>query len=313
MPTGIIMASSSQGATQEAIEKVLADHGYESEKPEPAAPVAPKLEDFENEEEFEKAQEEFEAAEQEREETENEEKENSREDKNKTAVARPSRKQRAIDKATRQLQEDLRKANERLAALEKKPEPKLEAPRREDFKSDAEYAVAVDEHKYQLRRARENAEAAQKAVETRLKENLENYQRAVADFKEDHNDWNEVVNQSLSIHESVYLAVMELENGPAVTYYLGKHPDFARRLAEMSPLSAAMEVGRLSTRLAKGQKTGASDPDAAGGGTKPKPKRVLPDPVKPVSTSATSSTFTSRDAAKKGDFKAFKQAQRARR
>ena len=32
-PSGIIMQSSSVGATQEAIEKVLNDNGYETEKP----------------------------------------------------------------------------------------------------------------------------------------------------------------------------------------------------------------------------------------------------------------------------------------
>src|ERR1035438_7685891 len=60
-PSGIIMQSSSVGATQEAIAKVMRDNGHEPELPAAAEVVAPKLEDFENEEAFEKAQEEFEA------------------------------------------------------------------------------------------------------------------------------------------------------------------------------------------------------------------------------------------------------------
>jgi len=311
MPSGIVMQSGSVGATQEAIEKVLTDNGYEPEKPEVVAPVEPKREDFENDEAFETAQEEFDqqqetaAAEHREEET--------------RGARKPTRKQRAIEKATRELREQNKKLEERLAALEKKPAveiPKIEVPQRAKFKSDAEYEEAMFDYRYQLRRQKEMQEqfvAAQKqqqeATAAQLKENFENYQSAVADFKESHDDWDDVVNQALPIHESVYLAVMELENGPDVTYYLGKHPDYARRLAEMTPLSAAMEVGRLSTRL----KTGAPDPSAAGNGARQKPRTRLPEPVKPVSTAASSSTLSSADAAKKRDFRAFKQAQRAGR
>ena len=311
MPSGIVMQSGSVGATQQAIEKVLTDNGYEPEKPEVVAPVEPKREDFENDEAFETAQEEFDqqqetaAAEHREEET--------------RGARKPTRKQRAIEKATRELREQNKKLEERLAALEKKPAveiPKIEVPQRAKFKSDAEYEEAMFDYRYQLRRQKEMQEqfvAAQKqqqeATAAQLKENFENYQSAVADFKESHDDWDDVVNQALPIHESVYLAVMELENGPDVTYYLGKHPDYARRLAEMTPLSAAMEVGRLSTRL----KTGAPDPSAAGNGARQKPRTRLPEPVKPVSTAASSSTLSSADAAKKRDFRAFKQAQRAGR
>jgi len=54
-PSGIVMASSSVGATQEAIEKVLTENGHEPEKPAAAAvetPVEPKREDFKTDEEF---------------------------------------------------------------------------------------------------------------------------------------------------------------------------------------------------------------------------------------------------------------------
>jgi hypothetical protein len=88
-------------------------------------------------------------------------------------------------------------------------------------------------------------------------------------------------------------------------YYLGKHPAAAKKLAEMSPFAAVMEVGRLAARL----KTGAPEPGDAASRTKIKPKPRIPEPVKPVSTSATASTLTSREAAQKKDFRAFRQAQ----
>lgn len=318
MPSGIILSSGSQGATQEAIEKVLEANGYETEKPEVTEPelVEPKRDDFESDEAFEQAQEEFEAKQEEAERAAEEKEEQERQKKEAAESGRkPTRRQRAIDKATKDLQAQLRQANERLAALEgkggaAKSEPAVvkvpEAPKREAFKTDAEYDEAMFDYRYKLRRAKEEAESAENAQKAQLETNWKNYQDQVAEFKEEHDDWDEVVNQKIPLHESVYLAVIEQANGAQVTYYLGKHPDYARKLAEMSPLSAVMEVGRLAERL----KTGAPRPGEAGSGAKTKPKPKLPEPVTPVSTSATSSTLSSREAAQKRDFRAFKAAQR---
>jgi hypothetical protein len=306
MPTGIIMASSSIGAKQEDIEKVLTANGLEPDKPAVVEPVEPKREDFQSDEEFETAQEEFTTNQEAAREEEEEKKEREAE------AARPrklTRREKAVEHATKKLQDDLRAANERLAALEgKKPAaaPELKAPKREDFKTDEEFEEAKFDYRYKQRRAKEEHENAQKTQQQRLQETLTSYQTSVADFKEDHDDWDEVVNQKIAIHESVYLAIMELKNGPQVTYYLGKHPAEATRLAEMSPLSAAMEVGRLADKLKGGQKP-------AEGERTPKPKPRLPEPVRPISTAASASTLTSADAAKSGNFKAFKAAQRAGR
>lgn len=314
-PSGIILSSGSQGATQEAIEKVLTDHGYEPDKPETKteeAAVEPKRDDFDSDEAFEKAQEEFDAKQTETAEKEEEEEEQKREEQERRHP-KLTRRQRAVDKATKDLRDQLQKANERLAVLEGKS-PKTEAakqpeaPKREAFKTDAEFDEAMFDWRYKMRRAKEQTDAAITAQNDRLKENWEGYQAQVAEFRETHDDWDEVVNQPLPIHESVYLAVQEQENGAEVTYYLGKHPDYARKLAEMTPLSAVMEVGRLAERLRA--KTGAPNRSEAGSGEKPKPRARIPEPVKPVSSSATSSTLTSREAAQKRDFRAFKAAQR---
>jgi hypothetical protein len=321
MPSGIILSSGSQGATQEDIEKVLNQNGYEADKPEVTTveAVEPKRDDFESDEAFEQAQEEFEVAQQEaadKEEREEEERQRQQEERH----PKLSRRQRAIDKATKELKDQNRKLEERLAALEGKggkkteaePEPvaKIVAPKREDFATDAEFDDAMFDHRYKLRRAKEEAEGARNAQQNRLKANFESYQAAVADFKDEHDDWDEVVNQKIPILDSVYLTIQELENGPAVTYYLGKHPAYAQKLAEMSSLAAVVEVGRLADRL----KTGAPNRGEADGAAKPKPKpKTIPEPVKPVSTSATASSLSSADAAKNRNYRAFKVAQRSGR
>lgn len=318
MPSGIIMQSSSIGATQEALEKVFADNGHEPDKPavEAVEAVEPKREDFQSDDEFEEAKAEHDEKQQIAAE-EAAEKEEVEAEKLAAKNKPLTRKQKAIDRATRELKDENRKLAERLAALEGKkgaePETKIEVPKREKFKTDAEFDEAMFDYRYQVRRAKEAADQAQTTMQARLKQNYETYEASVTAFKDEHDDWEETVNsKAIPINESTYLSVIELgKDGPAVTYYLGKHPDYARQLADMTPHSAAMEVGRLATRLKTGART--TRPGAADSGVKPKPKPRLPEPVRPASTAATSSTMTSAEAAKKRDFRAFKTAQRAGR
>lgn len=300
MPTGIILSSGSQGATKEDVEAVLRKNGYEVDAPEGAEKEGAKKENKDPAEL---------GAIKETEEKEGDEAEAGKE----TEPQRLSRRQKAVQKATEQMRADLKAANERIAALEKvgkgkkeeeEPEPEAAgAPKRADFVNDEEFQDAMFDYRYQERRKKEDALSAERAESERLQKNWSGYKEKVAAFKEDHDDWDEVVNADIPIQESVYLAVHELENGPEVAYYLGKNPDYAKKLHAMSSLSAIMEIGNLSQRLKP--KSAKREADEVRGST-----RKIPDPVEPVSTAATSSTSTSRDAALKRNYKAFKHAQR---
>jgi hypothetical protein len=315
MPSGIILSSGSQGATKEAIEKVLADNGFDADQPETTTTEeqpAPKREDFKTEEEFAQATEEFEAAQEQLE----EEREEEEQKKAAAAAPKPSRKQRAIDKATRELREQNRRLEERLAALEGKgkeaktePEPAKATPRpkREAFDSDEKFEEALFDWNYQQRRAKELADEAAARAKTQREEHWANYKEKVADFAAEHDDFNDVVNDKIRIHEAVYEAIIRMEN-PEITYYLGKHPDFADKLADMDPFAAVMEVARLAERLKPG-KAGAAATTTTREKQKPTPR--IPEPVKPLpAAAATSSTLTSREAAEKRNYRAFKAAQR---
>lgn len=304
MPTGIIMQSSSQGAKAEDIEKVLVANGYEADKPEVKEETEPARDQFDSDESWEAAKAEFDRKQEEAEDAAEEEAERVAA---KKPVAKLSRRERAVQAATKELREQNRKLEERLAALEgKKPEAKVEepkAPKREDFKSDQEFDDAMFDYRYQMRRQKEQAEEAKKSLEKRLAQNFEEYKDSVAAFKEEHDDWDEVVNSKLSISEAVYFAIVDLgKEGPAVTYHLGQHPEILEELAELTPYRAAIEVGRLADKL------NGKTPSAE---RKPKPKAAtIPEPVKPISSSASASTLTTREAAQKRDYRAFKAAQR---
>ena len=156
-PSGIIMQSSSVGATPEAIEAVLTKNGYEVSKPEPEAPVAPERADFKDDEAFAAAQEEFEVTQEAAAAAEEEE-------EAPKPVVKASRKQRAIDKATRELKDELRATKERLTALEGGKQPAaaapatIQAPQRDKFPSDAAFEEAMFDYRYQVRRAKEAAQ-----------------------------------------------------------------------------------------------------------------------------------------------------------
>lgn len=296
-PSGIILSSGSKGATQEDIAAAFRKNGLEPEMPETA-------------ETTETAETEAETAETEREEAEEVNEGDPGDETQDDAEPKPklSRKQRAIDRATRELREENRKLAERIAALEPKgkaaevKEPV--APKREDFPSDEAFEDAKFDFRYQQRRAKEQAEAQAASLKTEREAHWENYGSNVEEFKETHADWDEVVNDKVRIHAAVYEAIVAEEN-PELPYYLGKHPDYAEKLAKMQPFLAVIEIGRLAERL---KKTAAAPKPNSGAPPKPKPK--IPAPVEPTATSATSSTVTTRTAT---NYKDFKKAIRAGR
>src|SRR5258707_316978 len=158
------------------------------------------------------------------------------------------------------------------------------------------------------RSAVKEAEDANKA---RFEQNISNYAVQVEEAKDKYEDWDKVVNQEIFIGKEVQLAILEQENGAEVIYSLGRHPAYAAKLGEMSPLSAVMEVGRLSARLT----TGASAHDEANGEEPRKPKPKVPAPVRTVSTAGSSTALTFAEIAAKpnypGKAKDFKRAQAA--
>jgi len=108
-------------------------------------------------------------------------------------------------------------------------------------------------------------------------QNLRNYGQQAQEAKEKYKDWDKVVNQEIFIGRDAQLAILELENGAEVIYYLGKHPDYAAKLGEMRPVAAIRAVERLSVSM------------GAGGGEESRRSRPrVPAPVRTVNTAGSS-------------------------
>jgi hypothetical protein len=200
-----------------------------------------------------------------------------------------SRRERAIEKATAPLRERIAQleAGQPQRAVQAEAVPNLSArpkPQRVDFASNESYEDALltwGTQKALNEKALQDAQAAQRQ---HLERNLQHYAAQVKEAKGRYEDWDEVVGQDIYIGKEVQLAILEnRENAAQVIYYLGRNPSYAAKLGEMSPLSAVMEVGRLSARL----KTGA-----AGGEARPRPRPRVPAPVRTVSTAGTAESPT---------------------
>jgi len=300
MPTGIVLKSASHEVSDEVREKnlkaVVEGAGYEVAK-EPEAVAEPKREDYKSEEEFETAHVEW----QDKQEAEEAEPGKKAEP---STPPKKSRRERAVERATLALTAENEELRKRLTELESRQEPAKETvkPKRADFSQDGDgeqkyedALIAWGVEKTKKETAIKDAETANKA---RFEKNIQNYAVQVEEAKEAHADWDEVVNKDIFIGQEVQLAILEQENGAEVIYYLGRHPAYAAKLGKMTPLSAVMEVGRLSARLT----TGAPAPSEADDEAPARPRPRVPAPVRTVSTGGSSAALSFAEIAAKPNY-----------
>lgn len=214
--------------------------------------------------------------------------------------------QRRIDRLTRDVHsykealEEERLARQRLEARlagqsagETKPtagddpEPTIDnwkGTYEELVKAQAKWAARQEFHAL-TKKQQEQAES--EAHNAELKEVFDTHQERLNAARDEYEDFDEVtapLGRSV-VPEPVGLAIMELDNGPAVLYHLGKNPEKLRKLNELSELSALTELGKIAASL--------SEEDAPS--PTPKPVTQAPDPIKPIKKSSPTATGLSDD------------------
>lgn len=120
------------------------------------------------------------------------------------------------------------------------------------------YAKAVQAHNEKwLQQQREAQQAAEHAArEQYARAQFEQtLQARVAEGQQKYPDYEDVVgNPSLpplqSVNPALLAAIIEHEQMPDITYFLGKNPAEAHRIARLQPAKAILEVGKLAERLA---------------------------------------------------------------
>ena len=181
------------------------------------------------------------------------------------AEAAEKREQQVRDMLDRQLQSK---------KLEPEPEPQKATtePQLAQFQTYEEYVAAVADYKVELRfqkldQERQAAEAVKQKAEVQT-----GFQRKADEFKAQTPDFEEVAyNPSLPITDVMADALNYSESGPQVLYHLGKNPEEAQRIAELSlrsPVAAAIELGKLEAKLSLPQ---------------PRTTTQAPPPIRPLS------------------------------
>lgn len=152
---------------------------------------------------------------------------------------------------------------EREQAQKAKSQPVPSEPLKADDFADAQtYADALAERKAQELLARRDAEAERAAT-------LDAYHDREEEARNKYDDFEQVAyNPKLPVTETMAQTIQATENGPDVIYYLGSNPKEAERIARLSPLLQAREIGKIEAKL------GANPPA--------KKTSTAPAPIAPV-------------------------------
>lgn len=158
--------------------------------------------------------------------------------------------QRRMNKLTAEkykLREELEEANRlRVAAESKLPqakEPQLDDP---DINYDQDKLVDA-KVAYKIQQQKNGIPAAPQADPV-LQEKVAAFGVKLAPFKEANPDYDNVIS-AMPIGQSVSDAILEMDNGPAVAYYLGTHLDALDEINNLSPVQVALKVSSLSRKL----------------------------------------------------------------
>lgn len=215
--------------------------------------------------------------------------------------------QKRIDRLTREkyrLQAELevarrqppQQADTRTTTTESNGEPKPD-----QFKSYEAFLEARAEWKAEqkvsalLGQAQESAR--RQHVEAEHSRLAQGWEERVGKASDVYDDFEEVaLAPDLPITEPMMAALVRIEKGPDVAYYLGKHRDVATQIANLDPFSAAVRIGEIAATLSR-----------------PVPKKTTsaPEPINPVGGRST----TTKDPAQMSDseFAAWRREQIKRR
>lgn len=199
----------------------------------------------------------------------------------------------AIQKRLRK--ETLRLQRQFQESLTKSQTPK-EVPKREAFADDEAFIKAQIEHEAERLAAQKLKEREQQQQQERIRESWsEKAEKAVERYP----DFQTVVaNPALPINAVMVEYIADSDLGADVAYYLGKNPEKAADIAEMSPVKAARELARIEAELAARPKAKPSN---------------APEPINPVSARAGSSASALPSDADDIDTWMRKEAERARK
>lgn len=192
-------------------------------------------------------------------------------DENPDTEAKPKKKggfQKRIDKLNKRMsaveqereywrQEALRVQQSKGPAdkpekVETKPDTS-KRPKADDFASHDEYVEALTDYTLEQKLAAKEIKQKEDAVKTEAKTKREKHDERVSKFMASHDDWDDVVEAVGNVRTSITFdqAIVASEHGPEIMYELAKNPKELARICALSPIQAAMELGKVESRITK--------------------------------------------------------------
>jgi hypothetical protein len=132
------------------------------------------------------------------------------------------------------------------------PEQPLKAPTAEEYGFDeARLAQANAEYLEQLADRAAERKLAERFSKMREAESVRTFETRAADFARSVPDFEQVAHYDAPINQPMAQVIRESEIGPQIAYYLGKNREIGLAIAELPPLLAAREIGKIEAALLK--------------------------------------------------------------
>lgn len=206
--------------------------------------------------------------------------------------------QSRIDQITRKSYEHEREAAywrgiaETRSAKETTQERPAGKPTADQFEDHSEYVEALTDWKVdqKLGERDQRQEAATKAT---------TWQQRADAVKAEIPDFDTVLAGSTApMSQAMAQTIQESDMGPKVAYHLAQHPEESARIAGMSPLAAARELGKIEATLSTAK------------AAEPEPKKVTSAPTPPTPIGSGRSTVGDPGKMSMSDYMAWRDAQR---
>lgn len=197
-----------------------------------------------------------------------------------TEPSEPKSKKRTARDRINELTADKRSLERRTERLEEmlagqiQPKPQVQpetAPKQDDFENYDEFLVAKAKHEVRQEVRTEFEAQNKRNVENqqnlRARDAAQTFNTKAVDARAKYDDFDEVAfSNNVAITDTMTEVIVQSDKGPDVAYHLGSHPETAARIASLSPVQQAVELGKIEASL---------DP--------PKKTTSAPEPVKTVS------------------------------
>ena len=134
---------------------------------------------------------------------------------------------------------------------------------------EAKAVLNEERTKFAEMQARKNQETSYAVFQQAAEEKVNSGRGKFADF-------DQVINDGLApfLTKTLHIALVDSEIGDEVSYYLGKNPREAERIANLQPYAAVREIGKLEAKLSAKPTT---------------PTTQAPEPISPVGNRSRSS------------------------